>query len=211
MTIYDEIQPFIDGNKWVDGQANTSNTIEKETFVLYCSPAGQKHILSRHADKYAPGSLLVSGFNLMREVEAIVETAPNVFGKDDTTGEPGSPVDERGMVKWLERDTGSTVGYMGVAKADPAEVASMTDYSMDGYHGIEKVKIAPGEREETSLLSVVTAKIGELSDGRMALSLVTIYPGSNTIDGTEIPHSRPAFAAAGLYFVLPEDHASFQR
>ena len=100
---------------------------------------------------------------------------------------------------------------MGDAKEDPEVVANMQDYSMQGYQGIEKVKIAPGEREATQLLSLITAGIGQLSDGRQVLSLVTVFPGGNDVDGVEIPHSRPAFAAVGLYFVLPPDHASFQK
>ena len=119
--------------------------------------------------------------------------------------------DSRGMVKWLERDLGSTVGYMGVAYEEPNKVANMQDYSMQGYQGIEKVKIAPGEREATSLLSLITAGIGQLSDGREVLSLVTVFPGGNEVNGVAIPHSRPQFAAVGLYFVLPANHASFKK
>ena len=72
------------------------------------------------------------------------------------------------------------------------------------------MKIAPGVRSETNLLSLITAKIGQLSDGREVLSLVTMFPGTNKIDGVDIPHSRQDFAGAGFYFTLPEDHASFQ-
>ena len=197
MTIYNEIQPMIDSNPHVSGQADATNVIETDKYVLYCSPAGIKHILSRHADKYAPGSLMVDGIDLMTIVKDLVQTEADVKG------------DDRGMYKWMERDTGSTVGYMGVAKGDPADVANMVDYSMQGYHGIEKVKIAPGERAATNLISLITAKIGEVPDGRTVLSLVTLFPGSNTIGGVEIPHSRPQFASSGFYFTLPEDHASF--
>ena len=198
MTIYDEIQPLIDANPYVSGQANQSNCLETNKFVLYASAEGVKHILDRHADAYAPGSLLTDNFNLTGEIEKLIQTEPDER-------------DSRGMVKWLERDLGSVVGYMGVAKADPTVVAQMQDYAMQGYQGIEKVKIAPGERAGTQLLSLITASIGQLSDGREVLSLVTIFPGSNTIDGVEIPHSRPAFAGEGFYFVLPPDHASFQK
>ena len=199
MTIYNEIQPMIDSNPYVSGQADATNVIETDKYVLYCSPAGIKHILSRHADKYAPGSLMVAGIDLMTIVKDLVQTEADVKG------------DERGMYKWMERDTGSTVGYMGVAKGDPADVAKMVDYSMQGYQGIEKVKIAPGERAATNLISLITAKIGEVPDGRAVLSLVTLFPGTNTIDGVEMPHTRPEFASLGFYFILPEDHASFKK
>ena len=196
MTIYNELQTMIDQNPYVSGQATQANTVETEKFVLYASAEGIKHILDRHADRYAPGSLLVDNFDLFGEISKLVQTDPD-------------EKDSRGMVKWLERDLGKTVGYMGVSQADPSVVAQMQDYSMQGYQGIEKVKIAPGERDATSLLSLITASIGQLSDGREALSLVTVFPGGNSVNGVEIPHSRPAFASVGLYFVLPPDHASF--
>ena len=196
MTIYNELQPMIDSNPYVSGNADATNVIETEKYVLYASQEGMEHIVSRHADKYAPGSLLVDGIDLLAIIKNMIQNPPD-------------EVDSGGMVKWLEKDMGQVVGYMGVAKGDPETVSGYRDYSMQGYQGIEKVKIAPGARAETNLLSLITAKIGQLSDGRDALSLVTVFPGSNTIDGTEIPHSRPDFASAGFYFTLPEDHASF--
>ena len=189
---------MVDENPYVSGQVNQSNCIETDKFVLYASAEGIKHILDRHADKYAPGSLLEKNFDLLGEITRMIQ-------------EPPTEVDSRGMVKWLEKDLGKTVGYMGVAAANPAEVAQMQDYSMQGYQGIEKVKIAPGKRQPTNLLSLITAGIGNISDGRQVLSLVTVFPGGNTVDGVEIPHSRPLFASAGLFFVLPPDHASFTK
>ena len=37
MTIYSEIQPMIDSNPYVSGNANASNCIETEQYVLYAS------------------------------------------------------------------------------------------------------------------------------------------------------------------------------
>ena len=189
---------MIDDNPYVSGNADASNCIETDKYVLYASAEGIKHILERHSDAYAPGSLLVDNFDLFGTIGDLIK-------------EPPTETDSRGMVKWLEKDLGKTVGYMGVAKADPEKVANMVDYSMQGYQGLERVKIAPGEREATQLLSLITAGIGQLSDGRQVLSLVTVFPGGNDVGGVEIPHSRPAFAALGLYFVLPPDHASFDK
>ena len=191
MTIYNEIQPMIDENPYVSGQARQQNTLESSMYVLYISEEGMKHIKDRHADKYAPGSLFVDNVDFHTELEDII--AKNA-----------TEVDSRGMVKWMEQDLGQTIGYMGVAYADPTEVSQMAEYVMPGGR-MEKVKVAAGERKPTNLLSVITAKIGELLDGREVLSLVTMFPGSNTIDGHELPHDRNAFAGAGFYFVLPED------
>lgn len=197
MSIYNEIQPLIDSNPYVSGLADATNVIETDKYVLYASAEGVQHILSRHADKYAPGSLLIDGIDLLAIVKEMIQSPPD-------------EEDSRGMVKWLEKDMGKTIGFMGVSRGNPEDVAGYADYSMQGYQGIEKVKIAPGARSETNLLSLITAKLGVLSDGREILSLVTVFPGSNTIDGVDIPHSRPEFAGAGFYFTLPEDHASFK-
>ena len=192
MTTQNEIQPMIDENPYVSGQATMDNVLESSQYVLYVSKEGMKHIMDRHADAYAPGSL----FTLPQE---------KFYGElEDIIVEFPTEVDARGMVKWIEVDLGSTVGHMGVAYADPEQVKMMADYTMPGGR-MEKVKVAAGERKPTSLLSVITAKIGELQDGREVLSLVTMFPGANSIDGHELPHDRNAFAGAGFYFVLPED------
>jgi hypothetical protein len=192
MTIQNEIQPMIDENPYVAGQAMMDNVLESSQYVLYVSKEGMKHIMDRHADAYAPGSLFsMSQEKFYTELEDIIVEFP-------------TEVDARGMVKWLEVDLGFTVGQMGVAHADPSQVQAMADYTMPGGR-MEKVKVAPGEREDTSLISVITAKIGELQDGREVLSLVTMFPGSNSINGVDMPHDRSAFASVGFYFVLPQD------
>ena len=191
MSIQNEIQPMIDENTYVSGQATMDNVVESSQYVLYVSKEGMKHIMDRHADPYAPGSLFT------RPQEKIYEELEDILTFP-------AEVDARGMVKWLEVELGSTVGKMGVAYADPSLVKSMAYYTMPGGR-MEKVKVAPGERANTPYLNVITAKIGEVSDGREVLSLVTMFPGTNTINGVEMPHDRGAFASAGFYFVLPED------
>ena len=192
MTIQNEIQPMIDENPYVSGKATIDNVLESSLFILYVSKEGIKHIMDRHADAYAPGSL----FTLPQE-KFYTEL-------EDIIGEPPTEVDARGMVKWLEIDVGSTVGQMGVAHANPEKVKTMKDYTMPGGR-MEKVKVAAGERKNTSLLSVITAKIGDAQDGREVLSLVTMFPGANSINGIDMPYDRGAFASSGFYFVLPED------
>ena len=192
MTIQNEIQSMIDENPYVSGQATRDNVLESSQYALYVSKEGMKHIMDRHADAYAPGSLFtLPQAKFYTELEDIIVEFP-------------TEVDARGMVKWLEVDLGSTVGKMGVAHADPSQVASMADYTMPGGR-MEKVKVAAGERADTSLISVIAAKIGELQDGREVLSLVTMFPGSNSINSVEMPNDRGAFASFGFYFVLPPD------
>jgi hypothetical protein len=189
--MYEQIQPMIDANPYVSGRANSGNVIESDLYVLYASAEGLKHISDRHADEYAPGSLFSEGLNLADELKKIIQS-------------PGEGPDGRGMVKWLEKDAGKVIGFMGVDQAEPDKVATMKDYIMPGGR-MEKVKVAAGERKPTSVLNVITAKIGSLTDGRPVLSLVTMFPGTNTINGVDMPFDRSAFAASGFYFVLPAD------
>ena len=84
-----QIQKMIDENPYVSGQAKPTNVIESSNYVLYASAEGIRHILDRHADEYAPGSLFVSGIDIVSQLEKIIST-------------PGEGPDSRGMVKWLE-------------------------------------------------------------------------------------------------------------
>ena len=94
------------------------------------------------------------------------------------------------------------IGEMGLAVATPEEIASMKDYTMPTGRK-ESVKVASGKRKPTDQVTLVTADLGDLSDGRKVLSLVTLYPGGMDVDGVTIPNDRGAFADAGIYFVLP--------
>jgi hypothetical protein len=113
------------------------------------------------------------------------------------------PTSEGDMVKWEGVDSPiGSIGQMGLAAASPEEVAGMKDYTMPGGRK-ESVKVAAGERKPVDDVTLVTANLGDLSDGRKALSLVTLYPGGMKVDGVTIPNDRGAFAGKGIYFVLP--------
>ena len=68
--------------------------------------------------------------------------------------------------------------------------------------GKEQVKIAPGERKPTSEVSLITAELGTLGNGKKALSMITMFPGGMEVDGVEIPMDRGQFVSKGLYFVV---------
>ena len=76
----------------------------------------------------------------------------------------------------------------------------MTDYTMpDGRK--ETVKIKQGQRPKTDVFNVITAEIGEDS-GKPILSIITAFPGPNSIDGVEMPMDRNDFAEKGFYFIV---------
>ena len=186
--ISQEIQALIDKNDFLKGKvtATSSDIVEGDKFVLLFSEDSAKHIAERHSDGNKPGSLFKSGVNLRDVAKKILNTSPS-----EQTG---------GRVKWLGVN-GGEVGEMGVAKASPEEVAKMKDYTMpDG--GKEQVKIAPGERKPTSEVSLITAELGTLENGKKALSMITMFPGGMKVDGVEIPMDRGQFASKGLYFIV---------
>lgn len=190
-TLVNEVQKFVDGNQFLRGSVvEAEDLIETDDYVVYASDEGLKHTKDRHTDANAPGSLINSGVDLRSLIMSLASTSPTSSG---------------GMVKWEGvKSPSGPIGKMGLAVADPKEVADMKDYTMPGGRG-ETVKIAPGERKPTDQVTLVTAKLGDLTDGRTALSLVTLYPGGMDVDGVTVPNDRNAFAAAGIYFVLPPE------
>lgn len=189
---HEEIQKLIDSNQFVNGTANETSVVEGTSRVLFLSPEGLKHILGRHQDEYAPGSLFNAGADYPTLIKSFIDDEP-------------SEVDSRGWVKWLAYDVGQAIGSMGVKKGDSEEVAGMVDYQMPDSRSPETVKIAAGEREPTSLINLIMAPMGSLSDGREVFSIITMFPGGNSIDGVEMPMNRNDFASLGFYFVLPAD------
>ena len=185
----EEIQTFIDNNDFLKGKliANEKDLIEYDKFVLLISDDAAQHIKERHSDASKPGSLFNQDIDLR-------EVAKNVISQEPS--EQGG-----GRVKWLAIDAGQEIGGMGVAKASPEEIEEMEDYQMpDGKK--ETVKISEGERIPTNQLSLITAELGQLQDGRKALSLITMFPGGDEVDGTKVPADRAQFASQGLYFVV---------
>ena len=185
----DEIQSFIDKNDFLKGKltAKKEDIIKSDKFVLLFSDEASSHIKERHSNASKPGSLFKQDLDLR-------EVAENVIGMEPSE-------QSSGRVKWIAVDAGEEIGSMGVAKSSPEEVEKMEDYQMpDGRK--EMVKISDGEREPTNQLSLIAAELGELEDGRKALSLITMFPGGDEIDGEKIPMDRSEFASKGFYFVV---------
>ena len=187
--IVSAFQDAIDNNEWLRGNitAHEKDIIQTEKYSLLVSEESRKHILERHQHKSKPGSLFKEGFDLIETAKKVLNLPPN-----EATST---------MLKWVGIDMGENIGLMGIAYADPDEVALMTTYRMpDGAE--ELVKIKKGKRKPTSHLTMVTSRVGELSNGTEGLILVTMYPGGLKVDGHTIPINRSQFAEKGLYFVV---------
>ena len=184
-------QQLIDANPYLKGKltAAPENMIEGDKYVLVVSDESLGHVKDRHQNVSAPGSLFDPGLDLRSAMQNLLSQGP-----DEVSG---------GKVKWLGADAGTQVGKMGVKLASPEEVAKMQDYTMPGGRN-EVVKVTAGERDPTNQISLITAELGDLGDGRKLLSLITAFPGGSEIDGKEMPFDRNAFAAEGFYFVVPQ-------
>lgn len=180
---FKNIQSIIDENPYVKGTANEESIIETNKYILFISPESLKHIKERHSDSSKPGSIITG--DLKDIIAKTIQKSPS-----ESSGS---------RVKWLDVKVGN-VGEMGVAKATPEEVSGMTDYTMpDGRK--ETVKIKQGQRPKTDVFNVITAEIGEDS-GKPVLSIITAFPGPNSIDGVEMPMDRNEFAEKGFYFIV---------
>ena len=185
----DEIQSFIDKNDFLKGKliAKEEDILKSDKFVLLFSDEASEHIKERHSNAAKPGSLFNQDVDLR-------EVAENVIGMEPSE-------QSGGRVKWISVDAGEEIGSMGVAKTSLEKIGQMEDYQMpDGRK--EMVKISEGEREPTNQLSLITAELGQLQDGRKALSLITMFPGGDEIGGEKIPMDRSEFASKGFYFIV---------
>jgi len=187
--IIKQVQSIIDNNEYLKGNMITEKSLSgSRNYVLWASEEGLQHIKDRHMDINAPGSLFAKNLDIRKMINDILELPPNHLS-------------EPPKIKWMEIEMPFVTGYSGLRTASPQEIAKMKDYTMP--RGGEVVKVAPGKREPTKYISLVTRKIGKLSDGRDLLSLITLYPGADTIDGIKVPSSRREFTDAGFYFSLP--------
>jgi hypothetical protein len=68
----------------------------------------------------------------------------------------------------------------------------------------QKIGTIEGEKKDTSLINIITAKIGE-ANGKDVLTLMTVYPGINAVDkdGKTIINKKD-FAAAGYALIVPK-------
>lgn len=190
--MYKEIQSLIDSNQYVNGTATEKTVVDGQKRILFLSPQSLAHVLGRHQDEYAPGSLFDPSVDFASLIKAFIDTEPDEVGSN-------------GFVKWLGQDVGQTIGSMGVQRTSPEEVAKMNDYTMPDSRTSEVVKVSSGKRLPTSEFSLIIAPMGKISDGREVFSLITMFPGGTEIDGVTMPMNRNDFASLGFYFVLPAD------
>lgn len=191
-----ELQDLVNSNQYIRGQkvilsGDKKNVLESDEYMLFFSEYSQNHIKERHSDPKKPGSLFNSNIDLkdialdfINRVTPTKETATNV--------------------NWLSISSPSIVGSMGLAIAKSKEEfnnLNLEDYVMpDGNRELVKIK-RNGKRKPTNKVSMITAKLGKISNGKEFLSLVTMFPGDSEIDGVEIPSERSELENKLMYFI----------
>lgn len=171
--------------------------IGSDNYVLFASMDSLQHIADRHLDRNMPGSVFYPGTDLQKVIQEIMFY------------NPPNDINQFPKVKWIDIRTKDPVGETGLSVADPMEVQGMQDFATPGGRG-EIVKVSPGNLRPTRKVSLITIKLGDLEDGREALSLITLFPGDNIIDGVVVPADRSRFAELGLYFQLPPESPAFK-
>ncbi len=199
-TLFTEIQSMIDANQFLKGKvkADKDTVFEAGDFILLISDL--KHITDAHVDETIPGSKFNKGVDLKKAIiELVSNNKPTEmtkgFGPQETKV---SNTQEAEKFKWLGLDSKTKVGIENVHKLDPnsEEFKSMNVYSYKDSRGNEfKIKVKGGDGEETTFLSFIGAKIGEVG-GKPVLSVMTSFPGKN---GVEVAN-RNDFMKSGYYF-----------
>ena len=187
-------QEYIDNSAYYRGRilADESQIIESRDYYILFSREELSHIRDRHREPDKPGSIFLGGL----DVKEIMLRIMNKF----------KPTYVRGRsVFWVGVDTGDLVGKMGIAWSDDLEsVEGIVDYQLeDGNY--EWVKVAPGERELTSKVSILTERVGKAPNGKLCLIMRTMFPGDMRINGRWIPLDRGLFNQYGFYYVVEED------
>lgn len=198
--IYDEVQSLIDNNQFLKGkvEANKDTVIEAGDYILLIGDL--KHITDAHIDETIPGSKFNKEVDLKKAiVDLVTANKPSQITKGFGTSEvevTDPKLAEK--FKWLGQDCKTKVGEENVHQLDvnSEEFKSMNVYNYKDSRGNEfSIKVKEGDGEETTFLSFIGAKIGEIG-GKPVLSVVTAFPGKN---GAEVSN-RNDFMKSGYYF-----------
>ena len=194
MGLEDEMQALINKNQYIRGQkpvliGPNKNILESDEYMLFFSDFSEHHIKERHKDPKKPGSTFIQNINL-KDIAMHYLNSVNPTEINSTN------------INWIAINNSSTIGYMGLAVADSREeFDKLEDYIMPDFKR-ELVKIKKdGKRKPTNELTMITSKLGRLSNGKEFLSLVTMFPGGMEIKRVEIPKDRSEFSDKLIYFV----------
>ena len=198
--VYGEVQSLIDNNQFLKGkvEATKDTVFEAGDYILLLGDLS--HITDAHVDETVPGSKFNKGVDLKKAIiELVSNNKPTEMTKGFGTSETKvTDSKEAEKFKWLGLDSKNKVGQENVHKLDPNsdEFKSMNIYTYKDSRGNEfSIKVKEGAGEETTFLSFIGAKIGDIGN-KPILSVMTAFPGKN---GSEVAN-RNDFMKSGYYF-----------
>ena len=163
-------------------------------YLVIFSDYVMEHIKERHKTKSSPGSYLDPSVNIKEVAFDIIKSKSPTENSEKFTN-------------WFGVDLGRNVGFMGVALTTPEEANKMEMTTVENKLPNDTIKkeiypVSRGKRLSTSVASVISSKVGELSNGKMCIYIVTMYAGGDSVNGEKIPRERSEFADKGFYFVV---------
>jgi len=198
--VYQEVNSLINNNQFLKGkvEANKDTVFEAGDYILLLGDLS--HITDAHVDETIPGSKFNKGVNLKSAIIELVKSNKPTemskgFGASETKVTDPKIAEK---FKWLGLDSKTKVGQENVHKLDPnsEEFRSLNVYNYKDSRGNEfSIKVKDGDGEETTYLSFIGAKIGEIGE-KPVLSVITAFPGKN---GAEVAN-RNDFMKSGYYF-----------
>ena len=203
--IIDEVKKIVDENQYItDKDVTADKLVVSDKWVVYISKGTMDHIKSHMSPSVelgdAPGSYYTQDWKVGVE---------NVISKNEPQVSDKPPF----RTAWTGLDSGVKVGFVTIGHDDKISKGELDGYKKYTYERPvrdskveENILIKVEDAKETNFLTIVGAKVGEVS-GKGLISLWTTYPDfkDGKVDGKDIPMNRSEFEKAGFYFRCTKD------
>ena len=204
-SIIDEVKKIVDENQYItDKDVTADKLVVSDKWVVYISKGTMDHIKSHMSPSVelgdAPGSYYTQDWKVGVE---------NVISKNEPQVSDKPPF----RTAWTGLDSGVKVGFVTIGHDDKISKGELDGYKKYTYERPvrdskveENILIKVEDAKETNFLTIVGAKVGEVS-GKGLISLWTTYPDfkDGKVDGKDIPMNRSEFEKAGFYFRCTKD------
>ena len=199
-SIIDEVKKIVDENQYLtDKDVTADKLVVSDKWIVYISKGTMDHIKSHMSPSVelgdAPGSYYTQDWKV---------GVKNVISKNEPQVSDKPPF----RTAWTGLDAGVKVGFVTIGHDDKISKGELDEYKKYTYERPvrdskveETILIKVEDAKETNFLTIVGAKVGEVS-GKGLISLWTTYPDfkDGKVDGKDIPMNRSEFEKAGFYF-----------
>jgi hypothetical protein len=199
-SIIEEVKKIVDENQYItDKDVTDDKLVVSDKWVVYISKGTMDHIKSHMSPSVelgdAPGSYYTKDWKV---------GVKNVISKNEPQVSDKPPF----RTAWTGLDSGVKVGFVTIGYDDKISKGELDGYKKYTYERPvrdskvkETILIKVEDAKETNFLTIVGAKVGEVS-GKGLISLWTTYPDfkDGKVDGKDIPMNRSEFEKSGFYF-----------